>query len=160
MVLRDREVGGATLRWVNSEQITAWRRRKIANLHNTEGRRVIVEDSYSTDKSIPVTDVDAVGNPVIEKPAKLAPRSGREVSEMFTQVLVGQWLWLKKHDPPAFRRKLADLRGLSPQAYAHLTDDQLEAALVDVCRRVLVEGMVQKVYEGQGRGGGYRETML
>lgn len=148
------------LRMLTQAEISAWRKRKIANLHNREGRRVIVEDSFAADWSVEPALLDPAGNPVMEVPEKLKPRTGRETAELVALTMTNHLLHMKKHDPEAYRRRVREIRELDPVAYGHMTDDQMADAILDVCRRVWGEPVTQKVYEKQDRGGGFREQVV
>lgn len=155
-----REVAGGRLRLIGQAEIQELRRRKIALLHNREGRRVTVEDSFSYYPDVAPALLDSAGNALVENPSKPKPREGREVAAMIAMDMTRHLMWLKKYAPDTYRRRLAEIRQLDPVAYGHMTDEQFEAAVVDVCRRVYGEPVTQKAYERQGRGGGYREVAL
>lgn len=45
---------------------------------------------------------------------------------------------------------MADLRKMDPIAYGHMTDDQLEEAVVSVLRKALVEPIMARTYQTGG----------
>lgn len=157
----DREIANGALRWMTADEIAAWRKGKPARLNNRDGRRVISEDSFSIEEDVPGallrSDTHA---PVVEAPPATQPADPRGVVERLAAVYAEQVLVLKRTDPEGFRQKLEDLRAASPSWYAHLTDVQLEDALLEVCRKAVAEATVQREYERMGRGGGFRDTVL
>ncbi|HEX7098949.1 MAG TPA: hypothetical protein VF377_06885 [Acidimicrobiia bacterium] len=147
--------GRGLLAWISGEEARAWRAKARRDVFNTEGRKVVLESSFSTDKSIdPVAPGEHDGDTVFwEKPKKLNPSewaSPREVVESEAAVVAEHWLLMKRTNPEAFRRKMADLRALDPIAYSHMNDDQLEAAIVEVCRRAVVERVMAETWDAQG----------
>lgn len=114
---------------------------------------MVLESSTATDKSLEAADVAEDGSAIIEKPRKLAPSewaTPREVVELETAVVAEQWLYTKRTNPEAFRRRLADLRKMDPIAYGHMTDDQLEDAVVSVLRKAVVERIMAQTWETGG----------
>lgn len=152
-MMRDRPVRGGVLTWVHQDQIRSWRKKVFRNLRNTEGRRPVLERDWSTDKSLAPVDVDDAGHPVVPVARKRGPQdfaSPREVAESEAVVVAEQMLLLARTNPEGFRRKVDELRQATGFAYSHLSDDELARAMVEVCRRAVVEPSVQKVWETQG----------
>ncbi len=119
-------------RSASPETIKDWRDRAHKNLMNNERRIVTFEDSTAHHMGWDTADVDAAGNPVLEKPAKEKPRQGREVVEMVQKDLVDQMLWWAKHKPELFREKVRLMKQTS--GMSHLTDDQAAEQVHSMCR--------------------------
>lgn len=152
-MMRDRPVRGGVLTWVHQDQIRSWRKKVARNLRNREGRRVVLERDWSNDKSLAPVDTDDAGHPIVPVARKRGPSdfaSPREVAESEAVVVAEQMLMLAKTDPEGFRRKMEDLRQATGFAYSHMSDDELTRAMIEVCRRAVVEPTVQRVWETQG----------
>jgi hypothetical protein len=137
------------LYWVGGDWIRGWRQRVNENLNNREGRRVVVERSASTDKSLTPVDYRDGDVGVIEKPSPLKPRTPRETTELLAQITAQHMMKLRREHPEVYRSKLAELRAEHPEYRRH-TDDQLTSIIVEFTRATMAEPSVRRITTPNG----------
>ena len=147
------------LYWVGADWIRGWRKRVHEDLNNRDGRRIRVERSASTDKSIGPVDYRDGDVGVIEKPSPLKPRDPREATELMAQVTAQHMLRLRREYPGLYRRKLAELREGHPE-YRHQTDEELTSVIVEFTRATMAEPSVRRVVNRDRRRGGWKGPTL
>jgi hypothetical protein len=125
--------------------VADWRRRALANLHNEEGRRVEFEvGAVAHHADWERGDVDAQGNPVLEKPAQEKPRPGRETVEILTRDLAEQMLKWSAQDPGKYMERIRQMKELG--GLGHLTDEEAARQVQALCRKVS-EMDARRIYE-------------